>query len=590
MFSGNIVNILNEKYDMKKSFCMLFFALFAAVCCGAGKSSFSLLESPEEMRAGSTSVAVARFIVPKGSHLYASDAKDAIPTQISAKLPDGFSLEKIQFPRPSKFEFMGMHSEGYSADFSVRIFIKAPPYPESEPQKITLTASWLECSSECVPASATAEFQTRVVAPPQGNGAASETDAPAGGFWAALLGAFLGGIILNAMPCVFPVIGLKIMSFASSAARSSTFKNGAFFSAGIILTFALLGCALAAIKAFGGEVGWGLQLQNPHFAAAMCALFWLLALNFAGFWEFGSWVGAKAQTADMRRGSNAENWGAFASGILAVLVASPCVAPFMASAVGFALAGEASPVECAAVITAVGVGMSAPYILLSARPSLLKKLPKSGAWLGALKKALSIPLFLTSFWLLWLYLRENGSIARIAAALAMLSVAAYVWGRFANVFAERRHRIFAAIFCAAALAASVAATATDPLSPARKTPAQGTAANSNAWSPQKTLELRKQGKIVFVNFTASWCLTCQVNKAVLASAAAKKLFAENNATMLVADWTNRDAAVLAELKKYRRAGVPLYLVFPADIDKEPLVLPSILTVSEIAEAFDKSKQ
>ena len=583
MISVNIVNILNEKYDMKKPFCMLVLAIFAALCCVAEKSSFSVSESPKEIPAGSTARITAHFTVPKGSHLYAADAKDAIPTQISAKMPDGFSVEKIEFPRPSKFEFMGIEAEGYSADFFVNIFIKAPPRPESAPQKITLEASWLECSGECVPASATVEFKTRVVPP---TSPARETS---NGFWASLLGAFLGGIILNAMPCVFPVIGLKIMSFASSAARSSTLKNGAFFSVGIILTFALLGCILAAIKAFGGEVGWGLQLQNPHFAAAMCALFWLLALNFAGFWEFGSWIGAKAQTMDMNRGTKAENWGAFASGILAVLVASPCVAPFMASAVGFALAGEASAAECAAVITAVGVGMAAPYILLAAKPSLLKKLPKPGAWLGTLKKALSIPLFLTSFWLLWLYLRENGSMARIASSLAMLSVAAYVWGRFANVFAEKRLRISAAIFCAAALAAAVATTATDPHSPARQTPTRGAAA-SNAWSPQKTLELRRQGKIVFVNFTASWCLTCQVNKAVLASAAVKKLFAENNATMLVADWTNRDAAILAELKKYRRAGVPLYLVFPPDLEKAPLVLPSILTPSEIAEAFDKSKQ
>lgn len=563
---------------MKKLLALFVLTMSCALTCVGQNSTFTIEKAPQSVEAGKTFEVVAKFCVASGYHLYSPDSKDFIPTKVSPILPEGFTLENIQYPEPKPFEFMGVKASGYSEDFSVAITIKAPNFAVDKAD-IKFGASWLECGKNCVPMNAEKQIQLTVSGPSKTAGSR---------FWSAMLGAVLGGLILNAMPCVFPVIGLKILSFSKSAAAGSAavVKNSVIFSAGIILTFGALGAALAALKTFGAEVGWGFQLQNPAFAFAMCAVFLLTGLNFAGFWEFGSWISASAQNASIKSKSRSEMTEAFLSGVLAVLVASPCVAPFMASAVGFALAAEASAFECTCIVTAVGLGMAIPYIILAARPQLLKKLPKSGTWLETLRKILSIPMFATAAWLFWVFINQNGGIFAGAAALALLSAAAFVWGKYANALQTPKTRALASAFCAAALAASIAVV----YAGTRAGSASAEQNSQNAWSVQKVEQLRKEGRYVFVNFTASWCITCQVNKAVLASETVKETLKKYNAEYLVADWTNRNSTIAEELKKYKLAGVPMYLVFSPDLKKEPVVLSSILTPSEIAEAFDKLNQ
>ncbi len=599
----------------------LCFALVAAVVfCGAKCVAASGVEfdvsrvSGEEVRAGDAFEIAANFTIPKGVHIYPQTTELGLPTKIeAARLPDGFALVKTEFPKAGEFEFMGVRSAGYSRDFAVKLFVKTADTATAEtPQKLLFKASWLACSDKCEPEEQTAALQITLAPPqPTTSSALPETlqspsatashptaqaqtaaakssvesalQSPTRKLWGAIFAAFLGGIILNAMPCVFPVIGLKVMSFAASGGRgrSYTVANSLIFSAGIVATFLLLGAVLAAFKSAGETAGWGFQLQNPIFSIAMAAVFWLVALDFAGVWEFGSSVSSAAARIDTSKA------GAFAksffSGVLAVLVASPCVAPFMAGAIGFALAGEASAPECAALIAAVGVGMSAPYALLAAFPSAIKILPRPGGWLDILKKILSIPLFATVAWLVWVYINQGGSATAAGFAFALLAVAAVVWGKFANAARPTKTRIKAVGLCAVLAACAIAAVwnFTQPPHSAAlpDTP--------NAWTAAKVEKLRRSGKIVFVNFTASWCITCQYNKTVLESEKIKKLFAEKNVAVLVADWTNKNGEIAAQLKKFGSAGVPMYLVYPPDPAKKPVVLNSILTAAEVAEAVDK---
>ena len=561
---------------MKK---LIFLCLLQlAATFAQAKVDFTATAAETSVEAGASLEITAKFSVPKGSHIYAQKTDAGLPTEIKAEMPAGWTLEKIEFPRPEKFEFMSVQASGYSGDFDVSVFVQAPDQAPDGTQKITLSASWLECGKICVPDGGSADVYVSV------SGGISR----GGGFWAAVLGAVLGGIILNAMPCVFPVIGLKVMSFAASAGSSklAVVKNGVFFSLGILSTFAFLSVFLAVAKAAGASAGWGFQLQNPDFSATMAAVFWLVALNFAGVWEFGGSIGSAAAGVDARKkGAFVSN---FLAGMLAVLVASPCVAPFMASAMGFALAAEASAAETVAIVTAVGVGMALPYVCLSAFPSLVKKLPKSGNWLVVLKRTLSVPLFASAAWLAAVYVGQGGNVFAVCFAATFLAAAAAIWGKFATPMQTPLKRAAAVAVCALLFAAAtvvVRQTLTDAAQSA-----EAAVSAENTWSPERVEELRKSGRPVFVVFTASWCITCQYNKQILETDTVREAFARKNVAVLVADWTNKNDAIARELKKYSRAGVPLYLLYPSAPDKRPEILPAILTPSAVTEAVDKLAQ
>lgn len=400
--------------------------------------------------------------------------------------------------------------------------------------------------------------------------------AAAGTLWQALIGAFIGGLILNLMPCVFPVLSLKALGFAQRAHdhAGEVRAHGLIFLAGVLVTFALLGGLLIALKAGGAAVGWGFQLQSPAVILTLILLFFAIALNLLGFFEIGGSLQNIGSGLAARSGTS----GAFFTGALAVIVATPCTAPFMAGALGYALTLPA--VSALLVFLALGLGLAAPFTLLSFAPGLLSRLPGPGAWMERFKQFMAFPMLAAALWLVWVISVQAGPAGTAAALAGMLALGFAVWaGRLSSLFGK-------ALAAAAVLAALATVPAAAQLSPAA-TAAGGAGVDARlesvAWSPEALAAARKEG-IVFVDFTAAWCITCQVNeRVVLNSAPVREAFAEESVTMMVADWTNKNAAIAAELEKFGRAGVPLYLVYRPGVES-PQILPQILTEGAVIEA------
>lgn len=401
--------------------------------------------------------------------------------------------------------------------------------------------------------------------------------------------ALLGGLILNLMPCVFPVLSLKAASLAGHGGEARAARaQGLAFLAGVLATFLGLAGLLFVARAGGAAVGWGFQLQSPAVVAGLALVMLAAALNMSGLYEIGTSVQGVGQGLASRGGLV----GAAFTGVLAVVVAAPCTAPFMAGALGYALT-RPEP-EALAVFACLGLGFAAPFTILAFTPALMKRLPRPGPWMDVLKKALAFPMYGAAAWLVWVLSQQAGQIglARILAAGLVLAFGAWVYG------AAQRRRIAGgrslALYAVAAvaLALSVAAVAAGGYATARPAgdgasvaaPAEGVP--SEPWSPERVAALQAQGKPVFVNFTAAWCVTCQVNEKVAFSTGdVAAAFKRTGAVYLVADWTNRDGAIAKALAEHGRVGVPLYLVYGAK-GGEPAVLPQLLTPALVADALD----
>ena len=417
--------------------------------------------------------------------------------------------------------------------------------------------------------------------------------APAGGGLTlplALAFAFLGGLILNLMPCVFPVLSLKAASLAGHGGeeRSARAQGLAFF-AGVLVTFLALGGLLVAVRSGGAAVGWGFQLQSPPVVAGLALIMLAAALNMSGLFEIGTSVQGVGQGLASRGGLV----GSAFTGVLAVVVAAPCTAPFMAGALGYALTQPAA--VALAVFACLGLGFAAPFTVLAFTPALMRRLPRPGAWMEILKKGLAFPMYGAAAWLVWVLQQQAGAegLARILAAAVVLAFGAWVYGA-----AQRRQiaggRAVALYGVAGlALALSVAAVSVGGYASARPAPGQAAAIQAPAegvpsepWSPERVTALQAQGKPVFVNFTAAWCVTCQVNeKVAFSTGEVARAFRSTGAVYLVADWTNRDAVIAKALADQGRVGVPLYLVYAAG-GGAPKVLPQLLTPALVADALN----
>jgi thiol:disulfide interchange protein DsbD len=392
--------------------------------------------------------------------------------------------------------------------------------------------------------------------------------------------ALLGGLLLNLMPCVFPVLSLKVLGFASQReSRAAARHHGLAFGAGVIVSFWLLAGALIAFRAAGAQLGWGFQLQSPATIAMLAVLFFILALNLSGVFEVRQWVPSSVAS------WNAKNplLNDVLSGALAVVVASPCSAPFMGAALGYALAGPV--LSTWIVFTVLAIGMALPYVLLACFPAWLKRLPKPGAWMLRLRQLLAFPLYGTVIWLLWVLgaQLDNDAVLRLAITLLLIALGLWSWQTM-RTGGARGWGVAAAASIAAALAvlAPIAATsaADAETRAAARMPADG------AWkeySPARVAELVAEGRTVFVDFTAAWCVTCQVNKRlVLNTVAVQDAFARQNVALLEADWTRRDAAIGAALAALGRDGVPVYVFYRPG--KEPILLPEVLRKQDILDA------
>jgi thiol:disulfide interchange protein DsbD len=404
--------------------------------------------------------------------------------------------------------------------------------------------------------------------------------------WTAVLLAFAGGVLLNLMPCVFPVLAVKVLGFAGAAAkgRRHAATHSLAYSAGILVSFWALAAVLLALRAGDAHLGWGFQLQSPPFVLAMAFVMSALALSLLGVFEIGSgWISRISLP------SGAEGHGrSFASGVLATAIATPCTAPFMGTALGYALVAPAA--AALAVFTALALGMAAPYVALSLSPGLIRALPRPGPWMETLKQVLAFPLLATVVWLLWVYGRQSGPEAQTVALAGLLAAAFGLWvlGRFAGPAAAAGPRRLAAAVALAAIAGGFLLAL-----PPRDAPAGGARAASieePGWEPYsaaRLAELRAAGTPVFVDFTAAWCLTCQVNKRVaFSSERVAGAFADLGVVALRADWTDRDPEITRALASFGRSGVPLNVVYGIDPSREPIVLPTVLTPSIVLDAIE----
>lgn len=403
------------------------------------------------------------------------------------------------------------------------------------------------------------------------------------GLAAALGLALLGGIILNLMPCVFPVLSIKILGFAEQAHgdRRLMHAHAIAFGLGVVLSFLALAIVLLALKAGGGAVGWGFQLQSPAVVAALAALFFLLALNLSGVFE----ILVPLPDVPVRPARHPVA-GSFGSGVLAAVVASPCTAPFMGAALGFAVTQGTT--TALAVFGALGLGMALPYVILAWFPGWLARLPRPGPWLARLKQFLAFPLYGTVVWLAWVFGLQVGvdGIARLGAALVLLGLGAWLWGN-----AQRGARGVYRPGAIAAGAAAVALAASAALAPAADlvaaTPSSAPSADAPAWQTFSRVgaqDVVAEGKPVFVDFTAAWCVTCQVNKKlVLDRDATLRAFAAKSVVLMRADWTRRDPEITAALAALGRNGVPVYVLYRPG--KAPLVLPEVLSTGVIENAL-----
>lgn len=418
--------------------------------------------------------------------------------------------------------------------------------------------------------------------------AAPATDAPAGG-WAvfaqAMAFALLGGLILNLMPCVFPILAMKAAALAASAhdARRSRI-DGLAFLAGVLVTFLILAGALLGLRAAGEAVGWGFQLQSAPVTAGLALLMLAVALNLSGVFHVGAGLqGAGAGPLSRLPGGV----GAFFTGALAVIVAAPCTAPFMAFALGAALL---MPWPMAlAVFLMLGLGLALPYVAVSLSPRLLAKLPRPGAWMERLKSLLAFPMYGAALWLVWVFSRQTGAEALGLLFVAGLLTAAGLWlvgaGQAERALGRRgviHSTAGVALLVLAGGALTLAARAPVETATAR---ADAAGPEASAWSAQAVETALAQGRPVLVNFTADWCVTCKINERTsLTAPGVKRAMEATNAVYLVGDWTRRDDAITAELQRRGRSGVPLYLLYRPG-QAEPEVLPQLLTEGVVVEAL-----
>jgi thiol:disulfide interchange protein/DsbC/DsbD-like thiol-disulfide interchange protein len=402
----------------------------------------------------------------------------------------------------------------------------------------------------------------------------------------AILGlAFLGGLILNLMPCVLPVLSLKVFSLVKHAGEEGgAWKQGVAFAVGALVSFWILAGLLIALESAGHHLGWGFQMQSPGFVLALTFLFFLLALNLFGVFEFGtSLVGVDAKATSHLGGLTSS----FANGALATVAATPCTAPFMGSAVGFA---AQQPAAISLIIfTALALGMASPYLALTLFPGALRLVPKPGPWMEALKQFMGFLLMGTVIFLVYVFAAQTGqdSVPFLLGVLLLTAVAAWIFGRASGPQREPATRIGWTLVALALMAAAIGEGI--KLAHARPPSAAEIAQNGwQPWSPDAVRQAMAQGHPVFVDFTAAWCLSCKVNEQVaLDLDSTKKLFAQKHVTLLRGDWTNSDPRISDTLRQYNRDGVPLYLVYSPQNPNAPQVLPETLTPGIVRDALQK---
>jgi len=451
------------------------------------------------------------------------------------------------------------------------------------------TASGQRALTVNVPLEAAGKALAGAAEVPVNNIAGTTTDSKAPTLAFALLLAFGGGLLLNLMPCVFPVLSLKVLGFVQQAGeeKSRIKKHGFAFGAGVLLSFWALAGALLVLRASGGSAGWGYQLQSPLFVAGLIILLFAVGLNLLGVFEVGL---SLTRVSAPKAASHGGYGGSFWSGVLATIVATPCTAPFMGSALAFALTQPA--IIALAVFTFLGLGMATPYVVLSLNPAWIKKLPRPGAWMETFKQLMAFPIFATVLWLLAVFGLQTGveGMVYLLGAILFLGLGIWIIQRWPLNSLKSMPRALTAVSAlgSVALAAYTTWNAANALPPEATKILTKTNVAQVSWEPysdEKVQQALAQGRPVFIDFTAAWCITCQVNKrTTLSRPQVVHEFEKRNVQLLRADWTRQDAEITKALERYGRSGVPTYVLLPGK-EVTPQVLPEVLSQPVVLDAL-----
>lgn len=540
---------------------------------------------------------VVRFTIAPGYYLYRDKTTFAAQSDRGALV------------RPGEWPAARTHSDEYFGEQAVYYDEVLVPLEvvrtQSGADTLRLTVGFMGCQENgvCYPplkreltieladAPANADAMTETGPSPGGTTAGANRAADGIGLFAALGLALLGGLILNLMPCVLPILSLKALGLAGSGESQAKARSHAlWYTAGVVLSFAALGGLALALREAGLALGWGFQLQQPAVVGGLALLMFAVGLSLSGVFNLGGGLANVGGALTQKSGPA----GDFFTGVLAVVVAAPCTAPFMGAALAYAFA--ASPVVAIGVFVALGLGLALPFLAIGFVPGLARRLPKPGAWMDTLKQVLAFPMYLTAVWLVWVLAKQRGAdaVGWVLGGAVLLALGLWAWEQ-----ARFKSAALRAFAVAIALAGIAALWPVQQLPSAREAAAAGTTDSASAssqpaadgsipYSAEALASLRAEGRVVFVNMTADWCVSCKANeRAVLSTNAFASAREAASAVYMKGDWTDVDPAITAYLQQYGAVGVPFYAVYPAG-GGEPEILPNLLTTGIVETALSKA--
>ncbi len=559
---------------------------------GSAKVKASIVSEVKSAVPGQSFRVAVKLIHEEHWHTYGKELPPEVigkPTKLKWTLPEGWTVEELPWPATKEVESTdGKKSQGYEGTVYLPAKMTASG-KAGDTRQISVKVDALACNPEnCMPvkpeAMLTILLSDKVEFDPAavdvfGLAQAAEPAAVKGmavksierSFFGYLVFAFIGGLILNVMPCVFPVLGIKIMSVVEQAGedKKQVLLHGLSYTLGILLCFWGLGGLVIAL----GKT-WGFQLQSPGFVYGLCVFFLIFGLNMAGLFEIGTSAVGVGSELQAKHGLS----GSFFSGLLATVVATPCSAPFLGSALGYTVTLPAP--QAMLMFTMIGIGLASPFLVLSLVPSLVSALPRPGAWMESFKQAMSFLLFGTVAFLAWVLtgMIEGQPLLFLLFSLVIIALGCWIYGRWSLPHKPSRTRLIAVLLTLGCLVGGM----TFGWPKVEKNAEH----DWGYWSPETVEKLRREGKAVYIDYTAKWCFTCQVNKRVYKDAALQKLIADKKIVLLKADWTNEDPRITKALSDLGKAAVPVNVLYlPGKAD--PVILPELLSVDNVSEALNQ---